>query len=160
MFHLVKKYSNRKLYDIHQKRFIRQEELADMVIRGDEVRVEDSDAGIDITALEVSKALLKVTSRGKVVLDLLNEIDNGRFSGQKKVPVSAESIADSVGENEVPYIPAEIRLLDKGLDYLRACSEILQKEPVYNRSLHNEFCELLAGFTRKLGRLKKKHNLQ
>lgn len=159
MFHLVKKYPNRKLYDILLKRFIRQEELAEMIIAREEVRVEDSDTHIDITPLEVNKALSRYIRKEHVNEELAEVLRRG-YSGA----VTAESEPDDEtapdGEEDIQsYIPAEIRLLTKGLDYLLAARDILRRETPFDRKLHFELDDLYRDFTNRLVKLKKKFRI-
>ena len=56
--HVVKKYSNRKLYDTFTRRYVTLDVIADLLRRGDEVRVVDRASGQDITAVTLSQILL------------------------------------------------------------------------------------------------------
>lgn len=56
--HVVKKYSNRKLYDTFTRRYVTLDVLADLVRNGDEVQVVDRTTGEDITAVTLSQILL------------------------------------------------------------------------------------------------------
>ncbi|MFN4216580.1 MAG: polyhydroxyalkanoate synthesis regulator DNA-binding domain-containing protein, partial [Brevinematales bacterium] len=136
MFHLIRKYSNRKLYDIATRSFIRQEDLLMLVIEGEEVRIEDSDTHIDITSLELQKAFSRFPELQK--LYITKRYDN-MFSGGT---VSTETGLDMpVSSGEGGYTPAEIRLLYKSLEYLSASLRILATEPVYNLELHADLVE-------------------
>lgn len=53
----VKKYANRKLYDTQDKRYIRLEEIAALVQKGEEVRVCDNRTGEDVTSQILSQVL-------------------------------------------------------------------------------------------------------
>jgi polyhydroxyalkanoate synthesis repressor PhaR len=56
--HVVKKYSNRKLYDTFTRRYVTLDVIAELLRRGDEVRVVDRTTGHDITAVTLSQILL------------------------------------------------------------------------------------------------------
>jgi polyhydroxyalkanoate synthesis repressor PhaR len=56
--HVVKKYSNRKLYDTFTRRYVTLDVIAELLRRGDEVRVVDRNTGEDITAVTLSQILL------------------------------------------------------------------------------------------------------
>ena len=56
--HVLKKYSNRKLYDTRSKRYITLDGVAELLRRGDDVQVVDRDTGDDITALTLSQVLV------------------------------------------------------------------------------------------------------
>jgi polyhydroxyalkanoate synthesis repressor PhaR len=59
---IVKKYSNRRLYDTEQSRYITQEELAEKIRLGADVRVIDAATGDDLTQLTLAQIILE--SRG------------------------------------------------------------------------------------------------
>jgi len=57
MARIIKRYSNRKLYDLQDKRYVRLEEVVALVRGGEEVRVVDSVSGEDQTVQTLGKAL-------------------------------------------------------------------------------------------------------
>ena len=59
---IVKKYSNRRLYDTDQSRYITQEELAEKIRHGAEIRVIDAATGDDLTQTTLAQIILE--SRG------------------------------------------------------------------------------------------------
>lgn len=59
---IVKKYSNRRLYDTEQSRYITQEELAEKIRLGADVRVIDAATGGDLTQVTLAQIILE--SRG------------------------------------------------------------------------------------------------
>lgn len=59
---LVKKYSNRRLYDTQQSRYITLEELAELVRAGAEARVVDAKTNEDLTQATLAQIIIE--SRG------------------------------------------------------------------------------------------------
>jgi polyhydroxyalkanoate synthesis repressor PhaR len=59
---IVKKYSNRRLYDTEGSRYITLEELAEKIRLGAEVRVQDAKTGDDLTQVTLTQIILE--SRG------------------------------------------------------------------------------------------------
>jgi polyhydroxyalkanoate synthesis repressor PhaR len=57
--HLVKRYSNRKLYDASDRRQITLDGIARLVTSGDDVKVVDNDSGEDITTVILTEILLE-----------------------------------------------------------------------------------------------------
>ena len=55
----IKKYSNRRLYDQSQKRYITLEELALLIRNGEEVEVRDSKTGEDLTQAVLIQVILE-----------------------------------------------------------------------------------------------------
>ncbi|NOY70535.1 MAG: hypothetical protein GXP53_13800 [Deltaproteobacteria bacterium] len=55
--HLIKKYTNRKLYDTNDKQYITMEKIAELIKSGVEVMIIDNESGDDLTAKLVSQLL-------------------------------------------------------------------------------------------------------
>ncbi len=64
---LIKKYSNRRLYDTQQSRYITLEDLAGLIRGGATVRVVDAKSGEDLTRVVLTQVILEEQDR----LDLL-----------------------------------------------------------------------------------------
>jgi polyhydroxyalkanoate synthesis regulator protein len=182
VFHLIKKYSNRKLYDTCDKRFITLDDLLEMILKKEEIRIEDSDTRVDITSLEVTKALMRYINNANSMPDSVAEILQGLCAQEEKK--SAGSILKSLlnkfqetpsklkaGNNRdidslinsndeiLSYVPAEIRLLNKSVEYLQGAMAILKSETPFNGRLHDELYVLYKEFDRKLSIIKKKYRI-
>ncbi|AXX17159.1 polyhydroxyalkanoate synthesis regulator DNA-binding domain-containing protein [Leptospira borgpetersenii] len=57
---LLKRYANRRLYDPETSKTITLEDVADMIINGEEIRVIDNMSGSDITPKILGQTFLKV----------------------------------------------------------------------------------------------------
>jgi polyhydroxyalkanoate synthesis repressor PhaR len=55
----IKRYGNRKLYDLDGKRYVTLEELAAMVAAGRDIEVIDQRTGEDLTSLTLAQVLLE-----------------------------------------------------------------------------------------------------
>lgn len=62
--HLIKKYANRKLYDMRTSRYITLDGIAQLVRQGHEIKVVDRDDGRDLTQLTLSQIVLSEEKRG------------------------------------------------------------------------------------------------
>jgi polyhydroxyalkanoate synthesis repressor PhaR len=60
---LIKRYPNRKLYDTEAKRYVKLEEIAQMIQGGAEVAVIDYESGDDLTSLTLSQVILEMEKR-------------------------------------------------------------------------------------------------
>lgn len=60
----IKRYSNRKLYDIARKRYVKLGEIAALVRGGEEVRVVDNVTRQDLTRVTLAQILLEREKRG------------------------------------------------------------------------------------------------
>jgi polyhydroxyalkanoate synthesis repressor PhaR len=56
---LIKRYANRKLYDMVEKRYVTLPDIAEMVRQGREIQVVDHTTGADLTALTLSQIILR-----------------------------------------------------------------------------------------------------
>lgn len=81
---LIKKYENRRLYDVTNSRYVNLEEVAQFLRDGHEVRVVDAASGKDITRLILTQIIIEdaKTPDSTFPLDLLRQmiITSGRAS--------------------------------------------------------------------------------
>jgi polyhydroxyalkanoate synthesis repressor PhaR len=59
MAYVIKRYSNRKLYDTHESRYVTLDELEEMIRAGKEIRVVDAATGEDLTSVTLAQILLE-----------------------------------------------------------------------------------------------------
>jgi polyhydroxyalkanoate synthesis repressor PhaR len=62
MARIIKRYANRKLYDSSAKRYVKLEELAELVRGGEAVHIIDNESGGDITGVVLSKVVSEMIS--------------------------------------------------------------------------------------------------
>jgi len=81
---LIKKYENRRLYDVTNSRYINLEEVAQLLRDGHDVRVVDAASGKDITRLILTQIIIEdaKTPESAFPLDLLRQmiVTSGRAS--------------------------------------------------------------------------------
>jgi polyhydroxyalkanoate synthesis repressor PhaR len=88
--HRIKKYSNRKLYDTTDKRYITMDEIAELIKAGEEISIYDNQSDQDITAPIVSQLLgrqLGASDNGmpaKVLFQMLRKGGKGLMGPTKK----------------------------------------------------------------------------
>ncbi|NCN27890.1 regulator for granula-associated protein [bacterium] len=83
---VIKRYQNRKLYDTHQSCYVTLDEIADMIVRGEEVTVIDNRTKKDITSSTLTQIIFEKQKRSKTLIpvDTLRDIiqlGGGTFSG-------------------------------------------------------------------------------
>jgi len=61
--HIIHKYSNRRLYDVTEKKVVTLADLRSLVERGDEIKVLDRKTGKDITEMTLARAVLREQTR-------------------------------------------------------------------------------------------------
>jgi polyhydroxyalkanoate synthesis repressor PhaR len=59
MAYVVKRYSNRKLYDTQESRYVTLEEIEEMIRGGKEIQVVDAGSGEDLTSVTLSQIILE-----------------------------------------------------------------------------------------------------
>lgn len=59
MAYVIKRYSNRKLYDTQESRYVTLEELEEMIRAGKEIRVLDAATGEDLTSVTLAQIILE-----------------------------------------------------------------------------------------------------
>ena len=92
---LIKRYANRKLYNTDTSRYITLKGIAELIERGEEVRVIDNETGEDITSVALSQILVDNERNQRAVpRTLLSDLV------QKSGDALYGAIKRSVGENE------------------------------------------------------------
>ena len=88
--HRIKKYSNRKLYDTTDKRFISMDEIAELIKAGEEISIHNHRTGQDLTASIVSQLLGRKIGNfdsevpSKVLFQLLRKGSKGLVGSTRK----------------------------------------------------------------------------
>jgi len=59
MSYVIKRYSNRKLYDTQESRYVTLEELEEMIRAGREISVVDAASGEDLTSVTLTQIILE-----------------------------------------------------------------------------------------------------
>ncbi len=70
---IIKRYSNRKLYDTDAKKFITLNDIANLLNMGKDVKVVDKDTGKDVTSHVLAVLLQKHYDHGKKLLNIPDE---------------------------------------------------------------------------------------
>ncbi|HUI24639.1 MAG TPA: polyhydroxyalkanoate synthesis regulator DNA-binding domain-containing protein, partial [Candidatus Kryptonia bacterium] len=93
--HLIKRYSNRKLYDTQASVYITLDGIAELVRQGKDLRVIDNDTGEDLTAVTFAQIIFEEEKRktgllslpvlrwiihqgGEALHDIFERVDRGR----------------------------------------------------------------------------------
>ena len=67
---IIKKYGNRRLYDTSTSRYIKLEEIAALIRKGQEVRVIDANTGQDLTRVTLTQIIVEDAKGGPTGLPL------------------------------------------------------------------------------------------
>ncbi len=67
---IIKKYSNRRLYDTSHKRYVTLDEIADLIKQGNEIKVIDSQTDEDITRVILIQVILESEKNNADILPI------------------------------------------------------------------------------------------
>ena len=100
---LVKRYSNRKLYDTSESRYVTLDEIARWVKAGEEVKILETESGDDLTAVTFAQIILE---------------EERKKNGLLSLRVMRELIQH--GESALQGLAATV---DRGMDVIRPAAE-------------------------------------
>jgi polyhydroxyalkanoate synthesis repressor PhaR len=133
---IIKRYTNRKLYDKQESRYVTLEEIARLVRRGEDVKVVDNETEDDLTAVTLAQIILEEEKNKTHLLSvpfLRKLIRSGEARMQDlsdRATRSFEAIGDlteQVGERVREVVGSPGRALGGGLSFLDELFEIPQR---------------------------------
>ncbi len=76
MARIIKRYENRKLYDVEARRYISLDTIAELIRQGYEVKVVDNKSEADLTAQTLTQIILEEGKKGRTLLssDTLHDV--------------------------------------------------------------------------------------
>ena len=105
---VIKRYQNRKLYDTQASRYVTLEDIAEMVKRGEEVRILDNRTKKDLTAVTLAqilyeeekseRSLLSLTALREIISSRTEPIVNAVKKGQQAIEKGVEGVQEKAGE--------------------------------------------------------------
>ena len=95
---LVKRYSNRKLYDTSESRYVTLDEIARWVKAGEEVKILENESGEDLTAVTFAQIILEEERRksGLLSLRVLRGLIQHGESALQNLTATVESGIDAI----------------------------------------------------------------
>ncbi len=159
----IKRYKNRRLYDLEASRTLTQPELASLIKSGVEVRVIDSSTGEDITAAVLGKIVLAEAEEWGDVgqsQELFASII--KLGGSKTMSILKNTVLASIGAIQVTKAKAEKvidELIKKGeLDQSqrkKAIMELLEKAEKSTAGVREKIVKEASRATKEISRLAK-----
>ena len=67
---VIKRYSNRKLYDTQSSRYVTLEQIADLIREGEDVRIVDNNSKEDLTSVTLAQIIFEEEKKQKSFLPL------------------------------------------------------------------------------------------
>lgn len=98
MAYVIKRYSNRKLYDTQESRYVTLEEIEEMIRAGREISVVDAATGEDLTSVTLSQIILENerSHRGNLPSAFLHQLIKHGEAWQDFVQRSMKSSLEGV----------------------------------------------------------------
>jgi polyhydroxyalkanoate synthesis repressor PhaR len=113
---IIKRYTNRKLYDTVESRYVTLDEIADMVKAGAEVRILDNRTKEDLTSVTLAQIIFEEEKKtSKMSLRTLKDLI--RYGSERAVQIVEDTQAELRGRVEAVRQAAEQRvrtLIDAG----------------------------------------------
>lgn len=114
---IIKRYSNRKLYDTERSKYVTLEEIADMIKAGDEVTIIDNKSKADLTSATLAQIIFENEKRdSRMPLGMLRnliqtsgEALNEFFDKQVKTPVERAQHSAQKTAEEIMQGAAQLR---------------------------------------------------
>lgn len=127
---VIKRYSNRKLYDPEAKRYVTLKEIGGMVQEGKDVTVVDHASGVDLTALTLMQVIIE---REKKIGGILPQ----------KILTSMIQVGDRTISNLRSAILAFLDPVEHAETEIRRRLGILAEEGNLSEAEHHNMAELL-----------------
>ena len=102
MAYVIKRYSNRKLYDTQESRYVTLEEIEEMIRGGKEIQVVDAGSGDDLTSVTLTQIILESerNHRGTLPSAFLHQLIKYGETWQDFVQRSMKTSLESVVSNQ------------------------------------------------------------
>ncbi len=98
MAYVIKRYSNRKLYDVQESRYVTLEELEELIHAGKELSVVDATSGEDMTSVTLAHILLEKerTHRASLPAAFLHQLIHHGAAWQDFVQQSMQASLEGI----------------------------------------------------------------
>lgn len=127
---IIKRYPNRKLYDTAASRYVTLEDIAQMVKRGDEVKILDNKTKKDLTALTLAQILYEQEKQNRSILPL-SSLKSILRSGGEQIGNLADMVTGAAGglgkglEDIQARLDTRIEKLKEGVASAREMKKLL-----------------------------------
>jgi polyhydroxyalkanoate synthesis repressor PhaR len=141
----IKRYSNRKLYDTEDKRYITLEQIAVLVRENKDIKVVDNQTGEDLTTVTLSQILLEQEKRKETSLP--------KTFFTNLIQRSATSVMDFTKKNVLTWFDSSFaseQEVEANVDKMVQSGEVSQDEA---KKLKDEIKSRTASFKKKVDEL-------
>ncbi len=175
---VIKRYSNRKLYDTADKRYVTLDQIATLVREGEEIKVVDNESGEDLTSVTLQQILVEQEKRkeGGLPKNILTSLVRGSFSVFEEIRrsvsnwLSAAHVSEEAIERNLDEMVKKGQLsldeakklrddvVERARDILKRVEEEIEKRVTeFLQKLEMPTKEDVAGLKKRLDLLAKKY---
>ena len=159
----IRRYSNRRLYDVQDSRTLTQAELADLIRDGAEIRVVDSNTGEDISLQVLGRIVLAEAALWGDVRQTTKLFSNIiQLGGVKSMTILKNTVLASIGAIQVTRARAEKiidDLIKKGelnkSDRKKAVMELVEKAEKSTAGMRDRIAKEASKAHKEVSRLTK-----
>ncbi|MFH1372677.1 MAG: polyhydroxyalkanoate synthesis regulator DNA-binding domain-containing protein [bacterium] len=160
---IIRRYSNRRLYDVRDSRTLTQAELADLIRDGAEIRVVDSNTGEDISLQVLGRIVLAEAALWGDVRQTTKLFSNIiQLGGVRSMSILKNTVLASIGAIQVTKARAEKIIddlikkgeLDKS-DRKKAVMELLDKAEKSTAGMRDRIAKEASRAHKEVSRLAK-----
>jgi polyhydroxyalkanoate synthesis repressor PhaR len=143
MTRLIKRYGNRKMYDTQASRYVTLDGVAELVRKGEDLRIVENDTGEDLTAVTFAQILLEEEKRkagllelpalrwiiqrgGATLQEFLKGIDRGREALENLAEKGVKQLLKGGEAHEAPVHPLRSEAQDEASGGRGLLNEILE----------------------------------
>ena len=160
MAYVIKRYANRKLYDVQESRYVTLEELEGLIRAGKEISVVDANSGADLTSVTLAQIILENERSRRAALptaflhQLIKHGETWQDFVQTSLRASMEGIITSQREADRVFREWAARAGLTPPEEPAGTKEKSQEPPLESESLRNE----MEALKEKLRTLEEKLN--
>ncbi|MBI2115632.1 MAG: hypothetical protein HYT85_11180 [candidate division NC10 bacterium] len=161
MAYVIRRYANRKLYDVQESRYVTLEELEELIRMGKEISVVDATSGDDLTSVTLAQIILEIERNRRAALptaflhQLIKHGETWQDFVQTSLRASMEGIITSQREADRIFREWAARAGLTPAEEPAGTTEKAQEPPLESENLRNEMDALkekLRALEEKLNR--------
>jgi polyhydroxyalkanoate synthesis repressor PhaR len=165
---VIKRYQNRKLYDTHQSCYVTLDEIAEMIMRGEEVAVIDNRTKKDITSATLTQIIFEKQKRSKITIPVntlrdIIQVGGGTFSGflakssesSSSVLNKAKADLEKAFANSTENLRGAFQITQRAADDLKKAIDTRAANPGTSRDVLNAAQSQLQNLTIQLNNIEK-----
>jgi len=165
---VIKRYQNRKLYDTHQSCYVTLDEIAEMIMRGEEVAVIDNRTKKDITSATLTQIIFEKQKRSKITIPVntlrdIIQVGGGTFSGflakstegTSSVLNRAKADLEKAFANSTENLRGAFQITQRAADDLKKAIDTRAQNPGTSRDVLNAAQNQLQNLSIQLNNIEK-----